>query len=151
MSKELLNFMTWVNQDEKLGYTSIGIERIVNRYITSKDLIIRDAYQNYVKTHRVGFLGIKNTIMSQEEFINKCKTDDEFSEKWGLKIEERELSLIERNNFLGDKKYTMLDGDYIWPTMIEDKKKYEKIFNETNIPTKLITITYNDKTIESYE
>jgi hypothetical protein len=151
MSKELLNFMTWVNQDEKLGYTSIGIERIVNRYITSKDLIIRDAYQNYVKTHRVGFLGIKNTIMSQEEFINKCKTDDEFSEKWGLKIEERELSLIERNNFLGDKKYTMLDGDYIWPTMIEDKEKYEKIFNETNIPTKLITITYNDKTIESYE
>jgi hypothetical protein len=151
MSKELLNFMTWVNQDEKLGYTSIGIERIVNRYITSKDLIIRDAYQNYVKTHRVGFLGIKNTIMSQNEFINKCKTDLEFSEKWGLTIEERELSLIERNNFLGDKKYTMLDGDYIWPTMIEDKEKYEKIFNETNIPTKLITIKYNDKKIESYE
>ena len=47
MSKELLNFMSWVNQDEKLGYTSIGIERIVNRYITSKDLIIDEAYKNY--------------------------------------------------------------------------------------------------------
>jgi hypothetical protein len=27
----------------------------------------------------------------------------------------------------------------------------EKFLNEKNIPTKLITITYNDKTIESYE
>jgi hypothetical protein len=84
-------------------------------------------------------------------FVYRSKTDLEFSEKWGLKIEERELSLIERNNFLGDKKYTMLDGDYIWPTMIEDKEEYEKIFNDTNIPTKLITIKYNDKKIESYE
>jgi len=25
-----------------------------------------------------------------ESFINKCKTNPEFSEKWGLKIEERE-------------------------------------------------------------
>ena len=35
-------------------------------------------------------------LLSQEEFINKCKTDTEFSERWGLKIEERELSLKER-------------------------------------------------------
>jgi len=143
MSKELLNFMTWVNQDEKLGYTSIGIERIVNRYITSKDLIIRDAYQNYVKTHRVGFLGIKNTIMSQEEFINKCKTDPEFSEKWGLKIEERELNTDERNKWF----QINLNGNN--PLMKSDWKDYE--LDQQNIPTKLITIKYNDKTIESYE
>ena len=30
--------------------------------------------------------------LTQEEFINKIKTDTEFSEKWGLKIEELELS-----------------------------------------------------------
>jgi hypothetical protein len=143
MSKELLNFMTWVNQDEKLGYTSIGIERIVNRYITSKDLIIRDAYQNYVKTHRVGFLGIKNTIMSQNEFINKCKTDLEFSEKWGLTIEERELSFEERYDWFTktyNKNLTRSTNQY----------DMEDILNTNNIPTKLITITYNDKTIESY-
>ena len=119
MSKELLNFMTWVNQDEKLGYTSIGIERIVNRYITSKDLIIDDAYQNYVKTHRVGFLGIKNTIMSKEEFINKCKTDPEFSEKWGLKIEERELNTQERNEWF----QVHLNGNN--PFMKSDWKDFE--------------------------
>jgi hypothetical protein len=141
MSKELLNFMTWVNQDEKLGYTSIGIERIVNRYITSKDLIIRDAYQNYVKTHRVGFLGIKNTIMSQNEFINKCKTDLEFSEKWGLTIEERDLSLEERQNL-----YFKLNPEF--RLVHEDMDKH---MDKHNIPTKLITVTYNDKTIESYE
>jgi hypothetical protein len=143
MSKELLNFMTWVNQDEKLGYTSIGIERIVNRYITSKDLIIRDAYQNYVKTHRVGFLGIKNTIMSQNEFINKCKTDLEFSEKWGLTIEERELSLEERKSIY-EKEYT--DG-----VEVPNNNWLNSKLTTRNIPSKLITIKYNDKKIESYE
>jgi hypothetical protein len=146
MSKELLNFMTWVNQDEKLGYTSIGIERIVNRYITSKDLIIRDAYQNYVKTHRVGFLGIKNTIMSQNEFINKCKTDPEFSEKWGLKIEEKELN--------GSERYTIARQYGLCPKYsnigIENCTE-EEHYNKYNVPTKLITISHNDKTIESYE
>lgn len=33
---------------------------------------------------------------SKEEFIDRCKTNLEFSEKWGLRIEERELSLEER-------------------------------------------------------
>jgi hypothetical protein len=157
MSKELLNFMTWVNQDEKLGYTSIGIERIVNRYITSKDLIIRDAYQNYVKTHRVGFLGIKNTIMSQNEFINKCKTDLEFSEKWGLTIEERELNLDERaklhpnpENFYNIHG-TFSISDSIEDSNFPDKDWLHEKFDNGGIPTKLITINYNDKKIESYE
>jgi hypothetical protein len=38
-------------------------------------------------------------LLSKEEFIDKCKTDPEFSEKWGLKIEERALSLEERNKW----------------------------------------------------
>ena len=37
MSKELLDFMVWVNQDKKLGYTPIGIERIVNTYTNPKE------------------------------------------------------------------------------------------------------------------
>ena len=109
----------------------------------SKDLIIDDAYQNYVKTHRVGFLGIKNTIMSKEEFINKCKTDPEFSEKWRLKIEERELSLEERMKILINKGTG-------W-NMIEFNNRGHEYMNEENIPTKLITLTYNNETIESYE
>jgi hypothetical protein len=75
----------------------------------------------------------------KEEFINKCKTNPEFSEKWGLKIEERELSLEER----GDIYETNFKG--------LKRNKSNEDFDKINIPTKLITITYNDKTIESYE
>ena len=110
---------------------------------------------------------------SQEEFINKCKTEDalslkwreeyrnlqygskeeiehlskhytsdtEFSERWGLKIEERELSLEERQNL-----YFKLNPEF--RLVHEDMDKH---MDKHNIPTKLITITYNDKTIESYE
>jgi hypothetical protein len=76
-----------------------------------------------------------------KDFINKCKTDPEFSEKWGLKIEERELSLEERQNL-----YFKLNPEF--RLVHEDMDKH---MDKHNIPTKLITITYNDKTIESYE
>jgi hypothetical protein len=37
---------------------------------------------------------------SKESFINEIKNNPKFSEKWGLKIEERELSLEERETLL---------------------------------------------------
>ena len=64
--------------------------------------IIDEVYENYLKHNdEVDNYWIKKNPeiksrwkpYTQEEFINKIKTDDEFSEKWGLKIEERELSL----------------------------------------------------------
>ena len=73
-----------------------------------------------------------------ESFINKCKTDPEFSERWGLKIEERELSLEER------RKLANYDSVFVSPMTVES-------WDRNNIPTKQITITYNDKTITSYE
>jgi hypothetical protein len=85
------------------------------------------------------------TPFSQEEFINKCKTDTEFSERWGLKIEERELCKLERINVAIEKKLTHKTAH------LTKDFDYQKWCDEQNIPTKLITITYNDKTIESYE
>jgi hypothetical protein len=70
---------------------------------------------------------------TKEEFINKCKTDTEFSEKWGLKIEERELTWDESNEYYNN--HQSLKVPYLG----------------LKVPTKLITITYNDKAIESYE
>ena len=53
--------------------------------------IISDAFKNYIsKTNE--FKG--DWADTMEEFINKCKTDPEFSEKWGLKIEEREFPRV---------------------------------------------------------
>jgi hypothetical protein len=77
-------------------------------------------------------------VLYQQEFINKIKTDPEFSEKWGLKIEERELSLEER------RKLANHDSEFISPITVES-------WDRANIPTKQITISYNDKKIESYE
>jgi uncharacterized protein YdgA (DUF945 family) len=85
-------------------------------------------------------------VLYQQEFINKCKTDPEFSEKWGLTIEERELNLDERLELL--KKLE------IFQERVIDNAKSEMIHSladSHSIPTKLITISYNDKTIESYE
>jgi CRISPR/Cas system CSM-associated protein Csm5 (group 7 of RAMP superfamily) len=56
-------------------------------------------------------------------FINRIKTESNFSIHWGLKIEERELNDDELNIF--------------------------NLLKQTF--TKQITITYNDKSIESYE
>jgi hypothetical protein len=84
----------------------------------------------------------------KEEFINKCKTDTEFSEKWGLKIEERELSLEERIRI-----YALKEGQTYeeFVTNWNTDEQWLEDLSDTTIPTKLITITYNDKTIESYE
>ena len=83
---------------------------------------------------------------TKEEFINKCKTDTEFSEKWGLKIEERELSWKERSKLLSTEQF--YEFGFLSPFTDVIINYY---LNQKNIPTKLITITYNDKTIESYE
>lgn len=77
--------------------------------------------------------------LSQEEFINRCKTDPEFSERWGTKIEERELSLEERSK-IWNETHNPAGNIYT-----------HNQYNENNLPTKLITLTYKDKTIESYE
>ena len=112
---------------------------------------IQDHHTNilYQNLHKGWLIRIGRSVVSphptrhltQEEFINKCKTDTEFSERWGLKIEERELSLEERQNL-----YFKLNPEF--RLIHEDMDKH---MDKHNTPTKLITITYNDKTIESYE
>jgi hypothetical protein len=84
-----------------------------------------------------------NRMLSKEQFINKCKTDPEFSEKWGLKIEERELNTQERNEWF----QIHLNGNN--PFMKSDWKDFE--LDQQNIPTKQITLEYNNEKIESYE
>jgi hypothetical protein len=84
---------------------------------------------------------------AQEEFIDKCKTDSEFSERWGLKIEERELSVIERI-VIAENSTEIIPG---FDSHFDTDEDVHKVLDTWNTPTKLITITYNDKTIESYE
>ena len=117
--------------------------------------IIGEAYENYSreyeKDNSIGvFLPVARVDgkhayrkIDEERFIGLCIYDETFSEKWGLKIEERELSLEERNEWF----QIHLNGNN--PFMKSDWKDFE--LDQQNIPTKLITITYKNETIESYE
>ena len=99
-------------------------------------------YEYYkTKTEMMMGHGFRGTLLSQEEFINKCKTDSDFSEIWGVKIEERELSHKERYN-----EYNKIYQDRCTADCYTKED-----FDDKGIPTKLITVTYNGKTIESYE
>ena len=119
------------------------------------------AYENYLKGGHIKWLnqmevntpaGKMNIPIpyTQEEFINKCKTDTEFSQRWGLKIEEREMSLEERSIIAKSNHYEVSQNIKMFVRVDEDRTLHKNL-DENNIPTKLITITYNDKTIESYE
>jgi hypothetical protein len=112
--------------------------------------IIDEVYNKYTKKY-VGY----DDAPSKELFIFEIKNNPEFSERWGLKIEERELSQGERQSIL-EQKGPVYQG--VLRSKAKEYKTSKKIFevidqtcDEFNIPTKLITITYNDKTIESYE
>ena len=104
----------------------------------NKEQIINEAYENYYEYMRDD----RQWELDKEEFINKCKTDSEFSENWGLKIEERELSLEERKRI-----YEM---EYTNHIEVENNHWLESKLKTRNIPTKLITLTYNNEKIESY-
>jgi hypothetical protein len=94
--------------------------------------------------------GERKTVYRQYapvEFIDKCKTNPEFSEKWGLKIEERELSVIERI-VIAENSTEVIPG---FDSHFDTDEDVHKVLDTWDVPTKLITITYNDKTIESYE
>jgi len=120
--------------------------------------IIDEAYENYKKIHKHairtegdrGETAIQmleeRLIYTKEVFINKCKTNPELFKGWGLKIEERKLSEGERWSIRFD--YYPKDKQFPWDRMALPSHRF---LDDFNIPTKLITITYNDKTIESYE
>ena len=115
--------------------------------------ILNEVYRKYADSHWTPPSNPKGKLLSdqlfsvvpmehsKESFINKCKTDTEFSEKWGLQIEERELSESERVQFYYKKHNKGRVGS----------KTTKFVLDHDNIPTKLITITSNDKRIESYE
>jgi len=152
--------------------------------------IIDEVYENYLiedarilpnmSKEKMLELGFR---LTKEEFINKCKTDSEFSERWGLKIEERELFMEEGEDLRLKLILEHLNKKGIITSSFEDFKKdeniipnidwrrdvwdmifwinygngiitntLEEIYDDVkNLPTKLITITYNGTKIESYE
>ena len=115
--------------------------------------LLDKAYENYSKEYEkdnsigmcllVARLDGKKTYRKpdKEMFVGLCTSDKTFSEKWGLKIDERELSLEERYHLWFTNNYETGMERYFDPNKTPnfDDQYY------TPTPTKLITITYNDK------
>lgn len=113
--------------------------------------LIGEMYENYkTKTEMMMGHGFHGTLLSQEEFINKCKTDLDFSKIWGLNIEERELSLEERS-FLAGSNHSEVSQNIKAFTGIDEDHTLHKQLDYINTPTRAISLTYNNETIEIYE
>jgi hypothetical protein len=82
-------------------------------------------------------------LPTEEEFINKVKSDEGFSQRWGIKIGERELGLEERQKLcvVWTKDSYGIDGELRSPLTIDWEKT----------PKRAITVTYNGKTEIGYE
>lgn len=129
--------------------------------------LIGDAYENYCKEYwNLSFVideieygssfynhdteDYTFEELSQEEFIDKVKTDEKFSKRWGIRIETRELSQRERCKLL----YKSWEQNGISPEHKEVSTlwvEYNNLMKKYNIPTKLTTIKYNGQTQEIYE
>ena len=102
--------------------------------------LLDEAYENFVKSIENNRPeGYVRKVITKSEFMKESNFNKDFREYWGLKIEERELSLEERNNVYKRQ----------WEPGVSELSHDR--FNSLNIPTKLITITYNDTKLESYE
>ena len=118
----------------------------------NKEQIIDEVYDKWITEYWNN--RIYPNQNDKEQFINRIKTDKEFSERWGLKIEERELSLEERYEIRCKKENIRNDWEQFYSTFGGYKNEMDslkKSLNDNNIPTKLITITYKDEKIEVYE
>lgn len=120
--------------------------------------IIDEAYENYCKEYEkdnsVGMILLVKRVDGKsvyrkpdlEMFITLCTFDKTFSERWELKIEERELS---------NKERVKLSWFILFPDKEKEVPEWWNIRKLTmdgkNIPTKLITVTYKDEKIEVYE
>ena len=136
----------------------------------NKEQIIDEVYNNYLnewtfeKYPNDGSVysvePIKVKEHTKEQFVYRCKTDTEFSERWGLKIEERELSLEERfqisdkiNKELRQDLYSYMFNNpiYVGDLIYSDDEARHLLLNDLNIPTKKITLKYNNETMDFYE
>ena len=120
--------------------------------------LISEAYENYSeeyeKDNSVGLSLLVQMVDGRptyrkpdlEMFEAMCTHDKSFSDKWGLKIEKRELSLEERYDLIEKDKHKQF---VTWQS--HGTNRIKEVMDEQGVPTKLITVTYKDERIEIYE
>ena len=123
--------------------------------------IIELAWKKYANSHYIPgnpngkllseqLVGLRPMMHNRETFRKEIIKNFSFASQWGLKIEERELSWKERveiaRKTLSKEEFFEYGNLSPFTTPI-----ITYWLNQNNIPTKLITITYNGTKIESYE
>jgi hypothetical protein len=135
----------------------INKEEQMNNIDNQSTDLIGDAYKNFEKQFGVDKEDIESFILKRKmieeslfpdknEFIRLIKTDEEFAKTWGVKVEVRELSLDERYvlaNINGSKE--KLTGE---PNYTEEQQ--HSMLDEL-VPTKAISLTYDNRTEVIYE
>jgi hypothetical protein len=122
--------------------------------------LLNEAYKKYCESFNQTLIeqySFDTGPMTQSMFIGRCKFVTEFSERWGLRIEERELSIdekewqLEKTNCINDIENDRIIYGHEWEKYIQEQYEGIESTQGIKIPTRLITVTYNDKTIERYE
>jgi hypothetical protein len=106
--------------------------------------LIDEVYEKY---SIIAGMSTQTITLTRGWFIREIETNPKFSKTWGLKIEERELSSEEIYELADEKRWELVYNE-------SNKDKVgttDDIIKKYNIPTRLITITYNQKTITSYD
>lgn len=112
------------------------------------DQIINKAYDNYYNY----FSGYED-IPNKELFLMECRRNKNFSEKWGLNIEEHELNINERLWLFKQSHPDKSINDFR-PNGMEVqsiKHQLETRYDNAGIPRKLVTISYNNEKMGYYE
>lgn len=86
-------------------------------------------------------------LTNLDDFVTRIITDEKFAREWRFEVDQRDLSLEERNYSLGpEEAYLGIFGMYE-----KDDLEYKELFDKENRPTKSIKVTYNNKTFQFYE
>ena len=106
--------------------------------------IVDEVYNHYLETHQYEpFILQEEMDLSKEDFIKKVTNNYGFGQLFGISLNERELSSQERNEWF----QIHLNGNN--PFMKSDWKDFE--LDQQNIPTKQITLEYNNEKTYYYE
>jgi hypothetical protein len=84
---------------------------------------------------------------TQEEFIDKIKTDEDFSKRWDLKIEKRELTISERIELASEKYGDIFE---ILDFGIPAKVDHNEIDELYPVARKITTLTYKNEITKFY-
>ena len=103
MNKEQIIDEVYLNY---LQYTILGVTNGLDRIAGHLDncLVEYEGYYEHFNNPSFAYGFRPHTV---EEFIDRCKNNPEFSERWGLKI------------------YTKVDGDKVWMGMVYNDNAVE--------------------------